>query len=279
MESAFKIFDERCRVYQYLFKRSGETVAPQTDENPIVNAAIRNRADFLSSKAQDLYSLEIYYAVVMEGPQAQRAILATLARASREPRRAWRELRALVSTRRQVVLMDAEITRAQRLLLQRAENFILQVKDFMPTEILDKDRAFRVLKRLLNFTPLKIDCARLKHDTFLDFYLPESPIECHRGHLRLDDYYLKVLTLREPSAASFPLMFQRLLEIQANFFIATEWRKQPSDKTHSLIHSRRRHHHSTKRSFLSYINTDLESPTTPPKRVFCTKTTHFKPGF
>ena len=79
LESAFKIFDEKCRVYQYLFKRSGETVTPQTHENPVVNAAIRNRADFLSNKAQDPYSLDIYYAVVMEGPQAQRAILATLA--------------------------------------------------------------------------------------------------------------------------------------------------------------------------------------------------------
>jgi len=68
LESAFKIFDEKCRVYQYLFKRSGETVTPQTYENPVVNAAIRNRAAFLSGKAQDLYSLDIYYAVVMDGP-------------------------------------------------------------------------------------------------------------------------------------------------------------------------------------------------------------------
>ena len=175
LESAFKIFDEKCRVYQYLFKRSGETVSPQTYENPIVNAAIRNRAAFLRSKAQDLYALDIYYAVLMEGPEARKAIFATLAQAGRSPRRAWRELRALVSTRRQVVLMEEEIIRAQRLLVQRAENFILQVKDFMPAEIAGKDRAFRVLKRLLNFSPLKIECARLKHDTFLDFYLPESP--------------------------------------------------------------------------------------------------------
>jgi len=135
---------------------------------------------------------------------AHKAILATLAQAGRSPRQAWQEIRALVSTRRQVVLMDDEITRVQRLLVQRSENFILQVKDFMPAEILDKNRAFRVLKRLLNFSPLKIECAHLKHDTFLDFYLPESPIECYRGFLRLDDYYLKTLTLSEPSAASFP---------------------------------------------------------------------------
>jgi hypothetical protein len=28
-----------------------------------------------------------------------------------------------------------------------------------------------------------------------------------------------------------------------------------SDKTHRLIHSRRRHYHTTKRSFLSYLST------------------------
>ena len=85
LESAFKIFDEKCRVYQYLFKRSGETVSPQTYENPIVNAAIRNRAAFLRSKAQDLYALDIYYAVLMEGPEARKAIFATLAQAVAVP--------------------------------------------------------------------------------------------------------------------------------------------------------------------------------------------------
>ena len=34
-----------------------------------------------------------------------------------------------------------------------------------------------------------------------------------RGFRRLDDYYLKVLTLKEPPAHSFPLIFQRLPEV------------------------------------------------------------------
>jgi len=255
LESAFKIFDEKCRVYQYLFKRNGETLSPLTYENPIVNAAIRNRAAFLQGKAQNLYSLAIYYAVLTEGLQAKKALLATLAEAPKNPQRAWQELRGLVSTQKQVVLLENEISQAQRLLRQKAENFILQVNDFLDAEVLDKQRAFAVLKRILNFSPLKLECARLKHDTFLDFYLPESHLECHRGFLRVDDYYVKALTLKEPSAQSFPLVFQKLLEVEANFFVVTEWKKESSDKARSLNHSRRRHHHTTKRSFMSYLST------------------------
>jgi type IV secretion/conjugal transfer VirB4 family ATPase len=255
LESAFKIFDEKCRVYQYLFKRNHKRIPVSSHQNPVVNAAIQNRAAFLENKSDRLYSLDICYAVLMEGLPKQKAFLATLGEAHRDPRRAWKELRALLSTQKQVLLLGSELARAQALLRQKAENFILQVNDFLEAEILDKQRAFTALKRTLNFLPLKLDCARLKHDTFLDYYLPESHLECHRGFLRVDDYYVKVLTLKEPSARTYPLIFERLLEVEANFFIVTEWKKEPSDKARRSIHSRRRHYHTTKRSFVSYLNT------------------------
>lgn len=255
LESAFKVFDDKCRVYQYLFKRNHERIPRSMHDNPVVNAAIRNRAAFLESKADHLYSLEIYYTLLMEGLPKQRAAFATLSEAHHHPGRAWHELKGLISTRNQVLLLGTELARAQAMLRQKAESFILQVNDFLEAEILDKQRAFAALKRTLNFSPLKLECARLKHDTFLDYYLPESHLECHRGFLRLDDYYVKALTLKEPSARTYPLIFERLLEVEANFFIVTEWKKEPSDKTRRLIHSRRRHFHTTKRSFISYLNT------------------------
>lgn len=255
LESAFKIFDEKCRVYQYLFKRNRETVPYQTYGNPVVDAAIRNRAAFFQGKADSLYSLTIYYAVLMEGFETKKALLGTLAEAPKDPKRAFKEIRGLLSTQKQVVLLEDEIGRVQALLRQKAENFILQVNDFLAVEVLEKQRAFAVLKRILNFSPVKLESARLKHDMFLDYYLPESHLECHRGYLRVDDYYVKALTLKEPSAQSFPLIFQKLLEVEANFFIVTEWKKETSDKTRGIIHSRRRHYHTTKRSFVSYLNT------------------------
>ena len=55
----------------------------------------------------------------------------------------------------------------QPLLLQKARSFILQVSDFLALRMLDKEEAFRILKRTLNFDPDKLALAALKHDTFL----------------------------------------------------------------------------------------------------------------
>ena len=51
----------------------------------------------------------------------------------------------------------------------------------------------------------------------------------------MDDYYIKVLTLKEPSAQSFPLIFKRLLEVRANYYVVTEWKKEDSGKIRRTI--------------------------------------------
>jgi type IV secretion/conjugal transfer VirB4 family ATPase len=170
------------------------------------------------------------------------------------PRKALRNIEAQISSQKQVVALGRHIASAEAALLQKTRSFLLQVSDFLPARILDKQEAFRVLKRTLNFHPDKLELAKLKYDTFLDYYLPESPIECHRGFLRLDDYYVKVLTLKEPPAQSFPLIFKRLLEVQANYYLVTEWKKEDSGKMRRAIQSKRRHFHNTKRSFASQVS-------------------------
>ena len=255
MESAFKTLDDRCRIYQYLFKRNAPDLPHQTYPNPVVSAAIENRIAYLEGKADSLYALDIYFVVLFEASRAKKAILRTFSTAGRKKNRAWRELQAFLSTQKQVLLLQDDIHDAQASLGQKVSSFIQQVNDFVRVECLNRQEAFRVLKRLLNFASPKMQFAEIKHDTFLDYYLCESHLECHRGFLRIDDFYTKVLTLKEPSAQSFPLIFLKLLEVQANFFITTEWRKEEADRTRARIHSRRRHFHNTKRSFVSYLNT------------------------
>ena len=255
LEAAFKLFDENCRIYQYLFKRNGAAIPYKKYDNPIVSAAIENRIAYLEGKSENLYDLEIYYVVLLETDKARKAWGQILGAISKDPKIAVRELRALLSAKGEISLLAREIERHRNRLEQKVSSFVLQVSDFLALTVLDKQEAFRFLKRLLNFDSLKIECTRLKHDTFLDYYLCESHLECHRGFLQVDDYYVKVLALKEPSAQSFPLIFQKLLEVSANFFIATEWKKESPDKTRSRIHSRRRHFHNTKRSLMSYMNT------------------------
>ena len=254
LESALKLFDENYRVYQYLFKRNNETIPYKLYGNPVVDAAIQNRIAYLASKADTLFSLSIYYVVLYEGFRPSRRLSNVLQEFPAHPGRTLRNLTGNLSTQKQVVLMAAEIGKAQAAILRKIESFILQVSDFLPVRLLDKQEAFRVLKRTLNFDLLKLEQAKLKHDTFLDYYVCESHLECHRGHLRLDDYYVKVLTLKEPSAQSFPLILQRLLEVEANYYVVTEWKKEDSGKTRRLIQAKRRHFHNTKHSFFSQVN-------------------------
>ena len=264
LESAFKVLDDQCRIYQYLFKRNDPPIPTREYSDPVVNAAIRNRTQYFQSKADRLYSLEIFYVVVLETEKQKRAIHRIFTNSNGDGQKLvgrWREIHAFLSAKDETVLINEELSHAQATLKQRIESFLLQIRDFLPAHLLRKEEGFKVLRRLLNFAPEKLELVRLKHDSFLDFYLCGSHLECHRGFLRLDDYHVKVLTLKEPSSQSFPLIFQKLLEVEDNFFVATEWRREQADKTRSRIHSRRRHFHNTKRSLTSYLNTSDQSAT------------------
>jgi type IV secretion/conjugal transfer VirB4 family ATPase len=260
LESAFRLFDENYRIYQYLFKRNNPGIPYQLYGSAVVDAAILNRIRYLESKSDKLFSLSLYYVVLFAGSRSARTIVSVLAEIAERPLAALGELRAWFSTQKQVVLQERELSRAESVLLQKTRSFLLQVADFVSVRIVNKEDAFRVFTQILNFAPQKIEHARLKHDTFLDYYVCGSHLECHRGHLRVDDYYVKVLTLKEPSAQSFPLILKRLLDVQANFYVVTEWKKEDAGKTRRVIQAKRRHFHNTKRSFFSQVNLNDAAP-------------------
>src|SRR5260370_24352178 len=260
LESALKLFDENYRVYQYLFKRNNEAIPYKLYGNPIVDTAIKNRIAYLGSKADTLFSLSVHFAVLYQGFQTSAKLGSSLAEFPKNPKKAIADLRAHLSSQKHTVVLGQHVSNAQEALLQKARSFILQVSDFLAVRMLDKQEAFRTLKRTLNFHPDKLDLAKLKYDTFLDYYLPESSLECHRGYLQVDDYYVKVLTLKEPSAQSFPLIFKRLLEVEANYYVVTEWKKEDSGKMRRVIQAKRRHFHNTKRSFAGQVSLN-DAPT------------------
>jgi len=260
LESALKLFDANYRVYQYLFKRNNETIPYTLHANPVVSTAIRNRIVYLQNRAENLFSLSIYFVVLCEANSRADRVANTVGDLADAPTATLKRLLTRFSCKKQIAFLSRAVSRSQIVLRQKVESFIVQVSDFVSVRLLGKEEAFRVMKRTLNFAPQKIDNARLQHDTFLDYYLPESHLECHRGYLRLDDAYVKVLTLKEPSAQSLPLIFKSLLEVQANYHVVTEWKKEDSGKTRRSIQMKRRHFHNTKRSFFSQVNLNDASP-------------------
>jgi type IV secretion/conjugal transfer VirB4 family ATPase len=254
LESALRLFDENYRVYQTLFKRSGEAIPHSFCGKPVVDAAIRDRVAYFSNKSENLFSLSVYFVVLLPALAARRSLGNTLLSVPDHPRKALKEIAARFSSKATVRIDEAQIESAQAALRQKIDSFRMQVSDFVSVRLLAKQEAFRVLKQTLNFDPRKVESARLKHDTFLDYYLSESHLECHRNYLRVDDYFVKVLTLKEPSAHTFPLLLRGLLDVRANYHVVTEWKKEEPGKTRSAIQAKRRHFHNTKRSFFSQVS-------------------------
>ena len=157
---------------------------------------------------------------------------------------------AQLSSKQQVLVLGEQVDRAQAVLLQKARSFILQVSDFLSVRILDKQEAFRVLKRTLNFDPQKARAcqAQARHLSRLlppgiTPGMPSRPSPPGRLLRQGPD-------AQGASAQSFPLIFKRLLEVEANFYVVTEWKKEDPGKTRGTINSNRRHFHNTKRLVL-----------------------------
>jgi type IV secretion system protein TrbE len=254
LESALRLFDENYRLYQFLFKRNRQAIPHSFCGKPVVDAAIRDRVGYFEEKAGSLFSLSTYIVVLCPALSAGRSLAGTLLEFPNNPGRCWTELTARFFTNSSVHLNAREMGKAETSLLQKVESLQTQVGDFVSVRLLGKREAFQMLKRTLNFDPLKLDSTELKHDTFLDYYLCESHLECHRTHLRMDDYFVKVLTLKEPSAHTFPLLLKGLLGVSANYHVVTEWKKEEPGKTRRTIQAKRRHFHNTKRSFVSQMN-------------------------
>ncbi len=249
-EASLKILDEKFRIYQHLLKRSHAPIPRQTFENPVVDEAIKGRVDYLESKANELYSFEIYFTVLYEGWRHRRSRLERLSRLLSNPKLGFMEM---LSGEQQVGLLEAELDRHREVLTNRVNSFLIQLREVADFTLLPKDECFRFFRHLVNLTPDKADAVSLKHDLFLDYFVSDEPLECHRDHLRLGDRYVKVLTLKDPPSHTITHLLRGLLEIPTNFILTSEFKREDSSRMRRLIRRKRRHFHNAKHSLASYL--------------------------
>jgi len=264
-EATLKVFDERFRVYQYLVKRDDPAIPCEDDAHePVLQRAVASRVAHLRAKAARLYSLDTYFVVLHERSQREQGLAEALSTAANRPLSA---IRNAFSRGRRSDTLGAELDRARETLTNRVDSFLIQLSDIVDARVLDKDEAFRFLRRLLNYSRRSDAPARLKHDVFLDYFLCDEPLECHRDHLRLDAQYVKVMTLKEPPAHTFANLLSGLLEIPSNFIVATEWSREDNHAARKLIQSARRHHHNSKYSLLNYALSPAEHHPPAPSQM------------
>jgi type IV secretion/conjugal transfer VirB4 family ATPase len=256
-EAALRLLDDRCRVYQYLLKRTVAPFVAAPCAQPIANEAIQRRAAYLNERRHDLYDLSLHLVLLYEAPH--------VVRKSTELRGMWRApgeaFRAWLSPGHALRLLESELDRAIGTLHHKAQAFEVQMSEFGPVR-LTKQEAFRFFRELVNYAPAVVDAARLTHDTHLDYFVSDSAVDCHRDHLRVGDRLVKVLSMKEPPSQTFAFLLQDLYEIPGEFVACLEWQRIPSDRMRRDIQTRRRHFFNKRVSIVNYV-----SPETRPEEM------------
>ena len=254
-EQALRQLDESFRVYQYLLKRPAAVVTAAPHAHPVVNEALTRRTAQFAAKREALFELELYLVVLYEGGVDRPSWSHQLRGFATSPATAIRER---LSVRAVTTVLADQLARAVAHLHQKAEAFAIQLADTVRPTRLAKAEAFRVLRRLVNYTPYKADAVALKYDTHLDFYLSDSAVECHRDHLRVDDVDVKVLTMKEPPAKTFAHVLEDLYTVPSAFVACLEWQRLPNAKMRRDLHARRRHFFNQKVSLVNYLSSQTK---------------------
>lgn len=255
-EGAVRMVDERFRLYQYVLKRDQASIPHRHYDNPVVEKAISNRISFLNAKSEDLYTLDIFFVLMYEGWQSAARSQGKLRALVTRPQSAIPEM---LSGGKVLTILQDDLGRARELLGNIAGSFAIQLEDTLGIECLGKSAAFTFFRRLLNFAPYQ-QHARLKYDLHLDYFSCDSMLECYRDHLRLDGYFVQVLTLKEPPAQTFAHVLQALEKVPSNYVIANEWTRESNLAARKEINSKRRHFHNSKASMTNYLS---ERPLNP----------------
>jgi type IV secretion system protein VirB4 len=255
LEAALKAFGSSFHVYQYLFKSNRPAIPFAKYDDPVVEAAIDQRRQFFEAKRDRLYQVEIFYAIVLEGPRSKSGVGAALAQLFRDLGGAIAELRKQFTSNSMKTLLRSQIETALSTLDQKVQAFSRQLADFMQIEVLDQQGQFRFFRRLLNYDEWRI-AGKPQSAQFLDYQVVNSNIEAERDHLRVGDHFVRVLTMKEAINETRPLVLDSLLKIPASFYVVTEWTPLAADKARKEVNKRRRHFNMSKTGFVSQMSND-----------------------
>src|SRR5450631_1925803 len=226
-EQALRQLDESFRIYQYVLKRPAPVVTAAAHPHPVVDEALRRRTAHFAGKRDALFELELYLVVLYEGAVTRPSWSHRLGELVASPATAIRER---LSVRTVTTVLAGQLGRAVAHLHQKAEAFAIQLADSVA----------------------------LKYDTHLDFYLSDSALECHRDHLRVDDFAVKVLTMKEPPAKTFAHVLHELYTVPSAFVACLEWQRIPNATMRRDLHTRRRHFFNQKVSLVNYLSSETK---------------------
>jgi type IV secretion system protein VirB4 len=250
-EGALRSLDEHWRVYQYVLKQPTDAFVAPMASRRVAAEALAQRTAYLNARRDDLFDIEHVFVLLYESPLTPRT--STCLRGLwRRPAQALQQWLSLTHTTR---LLESDLERAVATLQQRAAGLEVQLAE-LGLRRLPKAEAFRFFRRLANCDRATADHAPLTHDTHLDYFVADSPVECHRDHLLVGRHAVKVLSLKEPPARTFAHMLGDLLAVPGAFIACLEWQRCRPEHIRRDVQSRRRHYFNKRVSLINYVSSD-----------------------
>ena len=249
MEAAFRQLDERTRVYQYLIKRTVDPFVAPICAEPVAQEALSRRTAYLNERRRELYGLA-QYVVLLHEPAFDARTSTRLERLWHEPREA---LRRWLSTQRSVELLESELDKALDKLEHKAESFESQIAEFAPAR-LGRANAFQFFRQLVNYNiPVLSATTATPPDAYLDYFVADSAVDCHRDHLMVGSQAVKVLSMKEPPAQTCAHILGDLLSVPGELIACLEWQRVSQDRMRREIQARRRHFFNKRVSLVNYV--------------------------
>jgi len=255
LEAALKNFGPGFHVYQYLFKTNNPEIPFAEYDEPIVQTGQDRRRELFQRKADQLFEIEIYYCIVIEGSRSKTGISAAFRQLFHDPAGGLNELKAQFSNHGMKVLLQSEIARDLARLDNQVQAFVRQLADFVRIEVLDYKGQFRLFRRLLNFDDWRI-AGKPASSQFLCDQIHNSEIRAERDHLRVGDDFVRILTMKEAVSETRPLSLDALLKLPANFIAISEWVPLSAAAARKEVTKRRRHFNIAKTGFVSQLGND-----------------------
>lgn len=254
MEAALRQLDERTRVYQYLIKRTVDPFVAPVCAEPVAQEALTRRTAYLNERRRELYQLA-QHVVLLHEPTFHRRTSTRLERFWREPREA---LRRWLSTQHSLKLLESELAGAIDRLEHKAESFESQLADFAPARLAQAD-AFRFFRELVNYDASVLSATTsTAPDAYLDYFVADSPVDCHRDHLMVGSQLVKVLSMKEPPGQTFAHILGELLSVPGELIACVEWQRVGQDQMRREIQSRRRHFFNKRVSLVNYVTPEAK---------------------
>ena len=96
-------------------------------------------------------------------------------------------------------------------------------------------------------------------ETYLDYFIADSPVDCHRDHLMVGSRQVKVLSMKEPPGQTFAHILGDLLGVPGEFIACLEWQRAGQDRMRRDIQSRRRHFFNKRVSLINYVSPEAKA--------------------